>query len=458
MILNKQKNHWEKDYLTLEAIVLIVNLSSIILVGFSSIGFFIGIYIPILFWFSLIFFSFGQFILGVELRAMWFDAIVGSAVRHFYTNIANKYAYIKLIIPDDYNYNLEQLKEFFNFIHNTQQFVTYSTEKRLNYGIGSYECCFDIVIQKDSVEVNLAVSNVNVDYFAKAFSYYLPNIQFQKSTSPFEQLVKNWDDNEGSGGYDCLAGTAMGYTLSNVHHSDLIDLNQDSSNLPTNKLIASIKSKLKTQKVFLQYVITFENSDLKSYFNDEMKTIRQKNYDRFSLRQIMPNNTPEVLQVLLPEIEKNRMNATNNRFKLSTEIVSATIKIMALCSKSEYIETEKLLEQSIKANYRRSNPDQNEIEKIYATSTNQRYCNLSDKPSPHSIPFLNSLYYFPPSWLEPFVSNLYDNIYYYPENKFRRQVIYRRILKRSGQAPWRNKNTILDLDTLVSVFQIPTIK
>ena len=82
---------------------------------FSLIGFFIGIYIPILFWFSLIFFSFGQFILGVELRAMWFDSIVSSAVRHFYTNPANKYAYIKLIIPDDYNYNLEQLKEFFNF-------------------------------------------------------------------------------------------------------------------------------------------------------------------------------------------------------------------------------------------------------------------------------------------------------------------------------------------------------
>jgi hypothetical protein len=456
MIPKKIKINWEKHYFRYEGLILVLNVACILFFGWQVLS-------PIVIggnWnFLLLSFGFfwlvgGQYMLSIESRGMIFDSLMGSSIHFFYRQPINKYTFLKLTVPKDCNYSLEELKEFFYYIHSSQQFSDYSSEKQFNYGIGSYEACFDIVISQYDVEVYLAISTLNLNYYQNAFEYFLKEIKYELSDNPFHSLPKKWNDQQGAGGYDCLAGMALGYTMDNLYHSDQIDLNQN-ANFPMDNIVEQIQKQLQSQTVYLQYVFNFENAKLQDTIRPQVKKLRQKIYDRFALRQIRPTNNKEVVEILLPDVEKKRLDRMEKRVKESSELVSSTIKVMALCTAQEYSETEKILEKSLKGNHRKTRKEENEIEIIYYTATNQRYFNLNGKPSPHSVPYMNDLYYFPPSWLEPFVSNWYDNIFYYNENRWRRQVIYKRMLSRSGQAPWRNKNTILDLNTLVSVFQIP---
>ncbi len=456
MIPKKQKINWGKNYFRFESLLLIANIFCIVFFCWQMFSpiWFGGNWNLLTLFLSLFWAIGGQFMIGVETRGMLDDAMASKAVSFFYRQPINKYTFLKLTVPKESSYSLDNLKEFFYYIHSAQQFSDFSSEKRLNYGIGSYEACFDIVITQYDVEVYMAFSTLNINYHQKSFEYYLKDIKYELSDNPYQSLPKNWYDKDGAGGYECLAGMALGYTMSNMYHSAQIDLEQD-SNFPIDNMIEQIQKQLQSQTVYLQYVFNFENSRLHDSIRPSIKKLRQSIYDRFSLKLIKPNNNKEVLEILLPEIEKKRLGSMEKRIKESSELISSTIKVMALCTAKEYSETEKILEKALKGNHRKTRKEENEIEIIYYTATNQRYFNLSQKPSPFSIPYMNSLYYFPPRWLEPFVSNLYDNIFYYNENRWRRQVIYRRILSRSGQSPWQNKNTILDLNTLVSVFQIP---
>jgi hypothetical protein len=456
MIPNKQKFNWEKYYFRFEGVSLFFNIFGAIalLVQIIALIFFARSLNLLLLYFNLVWAFGGFFVINTETKGMFYDSLISSAVRFFYKQPQNKYTFLKLQVTGDKNYTLDNLREFFYYVHSSQQFSTYTFEKQLNYGVGSYEACFDIIVNRYDVEVYLAVATLNLNYFQKAFEYHLPNIKYEASQSPFKNLPRSWSDKTGAGGYQCLAGMCLGYTMPNVFHSDQMDLEKD-SNFPIDNLIEQIQKQLLTQTVYLQYVFSFENRKLQDGIRPDVAKFRQKNYERFSLREIKAENNTEILEVLLPDIEKEKMARMEKRVKESSELVSCNIKVMSLCTTKEYSETEKILERALRGNQRKTNKDQNEIEIIYYTATNQRYFNLSKKPSPNSVPYMNSLYVFPFHWLEPFVSNFYDNIFYYNENKWRRQVMYRRVLKRSGQAPWRNKNTILDLNTLVSVFQIP---
>jgi hypothetical protein len=378
-------------------------------------------------------------------------------VRSFFLRSENNYLYYKLRVPDNYSYQLEQLKNFFKYLHYVHKFKTYTAEKRLNQGIASYAIVFDIVIEKSSVDLYLAFSSQFETYIQKALEFYLPSITYQVAPNPFAGMPKEWNDSKKVQGYECVAGTALGYTLSNVFYSQRID-KFEPQNFPINGIIRNIQQNLKDQKVFLQYVLSFENRVNTKSIKAELNEFRQKNYERFSLRNTKPQVKTEITNLLLPDDEKVRLNNMDQRVSVQTEFISANIKAVALCSAQLYIETENLLEQALRSNSKKTRQDINEIEKIHLTSTNQRYFNLSGLKSPSGVPFLHSTFYFPPTWLEPFVANLYDNLYYYNENRYRRQVIYRRLLKRSTQAPWYNKNTLLDFDTVTSVFQIPTIK
>lgn len=453
--------NWKQNYLKLESIqFLVLVLSGLalvtnILILINNPNFGSNSVLKLVFFILGIFAIGGQQFFAVMLRATWFDAMVAGLVKSFFKKPENQFRFYKLEIPPGYSYGLDQLKNFFKTLHFAHKSPHYSVEKVLNQGLSSYSIVFDIVIQKPKVELYLAFANQHQGVVDKALEFYLPGIGYEVSKNPFESLPKNWNDYQKVESYDCVAGFALGYSLSNVYYSKRIE-EFEPEHFPINSIIRNIQDNLQDQKIYLQYVLTFENRVDTNKIKAELNSFRQQNYNRFSLRKIKPDLDREITGILLPDIEKKRLNAMDERLSIQTEFISANIKIVGLSSREQYIQTENLLEQVVRENSKKNRKDLNEIEKIHYTATNQRYYNLSDKQSPNSVPYLNSTYWFPPTWLEPFVSNLYDNVYYYNENKYRRQVMYRTLLKRSVQAPWHTSNTLLDLDTLPSVFQIPT--
>ena len=466
----RQKLNWEKYFYTRIAVESVLIFLSILAGIFCFYSIFYGNFFgqfsnqyvsqKMLFWLLQCFIFGGQVTLIVFSNTYFNDKMGSKLVISFYKNPQNKYTYVRLKIPDNYQYQLSDLKGFFRQMHYHQQFSNYTMEKKLNYGFGSYQMCFDIVIEKNKVEVFLALSTKYINYLDISLQQFLPDIKYEIISDPFENFEKKWNDEIGSDNYKCLAGSALGYQLSHLFSSaQIIDQKTTSAiNLPTNSLIKNIKDNLDTQKVILQFVFGVENANRMSLYKNELKDLQQKMYERFTLRNTKPQNETEVIKVTLPEEEKNRLKIMDKRMHSNQSFVSANIKIIALCSKKEYIKTENILEQALRSSSRKTRSDQNEIEKMYQTATNQRYYNLGSKTSPVAIPYLYSTYYFPPQWLEPFLSNIYDNVFYYNENKYRRQTIYNRFIRRSGQGPWYNKNTLLDFDSLVSVFQIPTVK
>jgi hypothetical protein len=465
MIGGHKRLSWKREFLVFEGFLLgiaIISLPIFVVIGW---GLFLGgWYYTNIFW-KIIIYIFASFCIGGQmflidrLRDSWYEAKGNQLVIQFYRQPQNKYTYMEIEMPEGSSYTLESLKRFFKFAHYSALFREYTTERRLNYGIGSYDICFDIIVENGKIKCYLAVSLILKETLVHSLKINIPSIIIRDCDNPYKDFPKQWKDDKGSMGYSSMTGTSLGFQLTNSLTS-IPESEIDLKSLPIDNLLVSLRDNFPNQRIVLQYVFSFENRHVTSLFAREIKSLRQKIYDRFSLKYAKIKASQEVFHVFLPKLEKTRLNEMEKKLRPNNQFISANIKLLAFCSDQDYIEVEDKLEKLIRsysgntAFYR----DNNRIEKIFFTSSSQRYFNLEGKNEHPGHNYLYDVFWFPPSWVEPLVSRVYDHFYYYNENRYRRQVMYRRTLRRSGQGPWINKNTLLDFNSIVGVFQIPTIK
>ncbi len=375
----------------------------------------------------------------------------------------------ELVIPNNLNYDVKVMYDFFAEFHGSFTSFTQTTANFYKFGKKTPKLKFNFIANQGVIKSYTTVPIKKITETKRLFETYFPEIKLVLTTNPFITMPYSWNNQSSYEKYDDLVGGLLASRFSPFYpmtFEDDSNVNKGKFNLFLNHL----RTRLPNQKVIVQLVISGKNTGsadelkrLKSQREVKNSAITQfttkpknlkKNID-FSSKKA--NNSEfrgedlAGLKIFTPDIIK-KYNERINQVDIFR--LGIAYKVLIFCKKEDRKFTEDMLELAVRTYYGSNELLTNFLEIKYPACTFQKFYRWQEQND--DMNFLFSFIVFPLRWLQTYVYKLYDSVYFPKENQFRKSQIYTNVVSQSGFFGWGTSSFLPDHIDAGNLFQFPT--
>ena len=454
----RQPFHWAKYMVSyfwwtffLSWLPLILFLISIFIFGLGGFGIGYKSYfaLKLINWIALVMFVGGSYILNIKLLEYWIYYIFQTQIRLWYNIPNNKKVTYRIIIPDEYTYDTSAMKDFMKDLYDGFYSENVTWESVLNYGKGYQSICFDYIVEHGQINCFVTISLSRFIVLKTILGRYFPELELVEDIDPYQNAPKTFKEERGFMGYETMSGTNLANGTPSLYPFPPNIFN-DPVMMAGDNFLRYCRDKLPNTKVILQFIFIFNSGRSYDLMVKEFNEYRQNLFERFSPKKGNKKQSG-AFGVILPKMEKENLQKIEHRLNKNTnKLFTSSVKVVGFCNHPDYVNLEKVLDKAIRVFYGGT------VEKKYLSATNQSYYNHTGK---NNIPNQNWLYdtlFFPPTLLEPYLSDIYNRFFYPNENRWRRKSLYRYLVRRSAYGPWSHRDCLLDSEDISVVFNIPS--
>ncbi len=400
----------------------------------------------------------GFWIWWILFWGTWDEGYVFMMHEKYYALPANENVTVEIIIPDGFDYDTHNMISYFFFFKNSFRSHDVTRANIYKYGKWHSQLTFDLVIQHGVLKIYSTFPRKKYTQFVEGIIRLFPGLIINLVQDPYQNWPQEWLSGNKIGSASEFAGYSFGLRSAGFNPIfKATGLPKKPSWSSTDNLLRALKESINEEEtIVLQYSFMASPNELpnEQYIKDYDKW-RQKLYNFYSPNR---NGTKEgeVLDTMLPEKEKKKNEAYH--WRANQTLVQTSIRIGAFCSPNRLGFMENILDKlgDVFSGDNARNGSQRP-EKKHITATSQKYFRHVNRAPEYQ--YLYDRYLYPSedsqTVLDQMAGPIYEKYYFPNENKWRKKVNYKCLIKRDIEAPWDGFHFYSDPVGGAGMFQFP---
>ena len=456
-------NNWFVLFATVDTFLNLVlpGISKLILLlFFFNLQWFTNPFIKIIFALFAVYSLGGFWSFGVKIKEYYEEAFVPFQRGKYMSKPPQKPMTLRIVIPPKYEYNPATFISFFFFMGNAFKTTNATKQAQYNYGRWFSNVTFDQIVHQGRIDTYMTFPVKKYNEVIEMYKRFFPELTLEVCDDPFKEWPKTWDSQKGLFGYDRVVGFNLGNSNSSTFPlADAGDMNP--KNMPMDMLMRAIRDTFPNDIFVFQNVFRFNPGNWGGSPDSEY----HKEFEKWRLEMLaqyapVANGRMDThaFEAFLPQWVHESISKI--AFHLTCMYPSYTYRIMALCNDNQDEAVFQKLEKLCRVYGANTFHDSdNQLTIQYLTCTNQEYKNEKTAGNRKFQPIYNTFVF--PDWFgeqfEAMIAPYYEKFYYPNENRYRRNVIYKTVIKRDLNAPWNGDWNLTEALGISGFFQFPSL-
>ena len=423
---------------------------------FFNLNWLDNVFLKLIFFLLLCYSCLGFWVFGLKLNEYWEEAFIPYQRGKYMSKLPQKAITLRVKIPDNYKYNVNNLVGFFFFMGNSFKTTNATKQAQYNYGRWFSNITFDYIIHRGDIKTYCTFPRKKYNEVIEMFKRFFPEVSLEVTEDPFKEYPKTWSEGTTVDGYDDFVGFNIGNGQSNMYPTEWGDsLNPE--NMPMDMMMRALRDTHPESKIFIQNIFRFNPGNAiggKPEIQAEFQKWRQDLLETYA-----PMNNGKLdshaFETLLPHDITGSINRIDTHIKFAYPVY--TYRVMALCDHEQSEKVINTMEKLVRIHGGSTEElAGGNITIKFVTSTHQEYKNVkSDHPL---YQLIYDTFVFP-TWFgdqaEAIIAPWYEKFYYINENRFRRYINYKTMIKRDLNAPWNGDWNVTVAFSMAGFFQFP---
>jgi hypothetical protein len=400
----------------------------------------------------------GFWILWMLIWGCWDEGYVEMMIDKYQSLPANQNTTIEIIIPEGYDYNIQNMISYFFYFKNSFRSHDVTKANIYQYGKWHSQLTFDFVIQNKTLKIYSTFPRKKYTQFVEGIIRLFPGLTVNSVPDPFEAWPKEWQEGNKIGACTEFAGFSFGLRTDGYKpFYKLSGLPKKPSWSSTDNILRALKESINTDEIIvLQYNFMASPNELPNEkYIAEYEKWRQRLYNSYTPKR-SGKQEGEALTGVMPEKERKKNEAYH--WRSHQTLVQTAVRIAGFSTQNRVGFMENLLDKFGDIfSGDNSREGGQRPEKKHITATSQKYYRHFNRAP--EFQYIYDRYIYPSKQTETVLDQIagpiYERFYFPNENRLRKMNNYKSLIQRDIEAPWDGFQFYTDPIAGAGILQFP---